>query len=182
MTFLLRRPSLSLLAAASLTYQDVGATSGPLPTGYRHVTRSAHLGHGREAFDGCSSLVLTWEMHRRAGLSVHPSDPVAQEGSVVALIFGASKFGVVFPCRVVYVVEKPERRGFAYGTLPGHPEEGEESFMVTHEADGSVVLRITAFSRPANALSRFGGPLTRRVQDWMTDRYVAALQPTNTAR
>jgi uncharacterized protein (UPF0548 family) len=30
------------------------------------------------------------------------------------------------PCRVVYVLDEPERRGFAYGTLPGHPESGEE--------------------------------------------------------
>jgi uncharacterized protein (UPF0548 family) len=181
-SFLLRSPPLSVLAAASLTYQDVGGTSGPLPIGYRHVARVAHLGFGREVFDRCSSLVLSWEMHRRAGLSVHASDPIALEGSVVALVFGASRFGVVCPCRVVYVVDEPGRRGFAYGTLPGHPEEGEESFMVAHEPDGSVVLCITAFSRPANALSRLGGPLTRRVQDWITGRYVAALQPRNTAR
>jgi uncharacterized protein (UPF0548 family) len=179
-SFLWQIPPLSVLAAASLTYRDVGATSGPLPIGYRHVTRVAPLGFGREDFDRCSSLVLSWEMHRRAGLSVHPSNPVAVEGSVVALVLGGSRFGVVCPCRVVYVVEEPGRRGFAYGTLPGHPEEGEESFIVAHEPDGSVVLRITAFSRPANALSRLGGPLTRRVQDWFTDRYVAAVQPRNT--
>jgi uncharacterized protein (UPF0548 family) len=100
-----------------------------------------------------------------------------REGAVVALVFGASRFGVVSPCRVVYVVEEPGKRGFAYGTLPGNPEQGEECFVVELKPDGSVVLRITAFSRPANPLSRLGGPLTRWVQDWMTDRYVAALQP-----
>ena len=26
------------------------------------------------------------------------------------------------PCRVVYVIDEPDVRGFAYGTLPGHPE------------------------------------------------------------
>jgi uncharacterized protein (UPF0548 family) len=80
------------------------------------------------------------------------------EGSVVALVFGASRFGVVRPCRVVYVVEEPGRRGFAYGTLPGHLEEGEESFIVANEPDGSVGLHIIAFSRPANALSRSVDP------------------------
>ena len=114
-------------------------------------------------------------MHRRAGLVVHASHPVARVGSVVALVFGASRFGLVLPCKVVYVVEEARRRGFAYGTLPGHPEQGEESFIVVHEHDGSVVLRITAFSRPASALSRLGGPLTRWVQDWMTERYLAAV-------
>jgi uncharacterized protein (UPF0548 family) len=101
---------------------------------------------------------------------------------VVALVFGASRCGLVLPCRVVYVVEEPRRRGFAYGTLPGHPEQGEESFIVVQEDDGSVVFRITAFSRPASALSRLGGPLTRWVQDWMTERYLAAAQPKDAAR
>ena len=34
------------------------------------------------------------------------------------------------PARVVYVVDEPARRGFAYGTLHGHPESGEEAFLV----------------------------------------------------
>ena len=93
---------------------------------------------------------------------------------MVALVLGASRFGLVLPCKVVYVVEGARRRGFAYGTLPGHPEQGEESFIVVHEHDGSVVFRITAFSKPASALSRLGGPFTRWVQDWMTERYLAA--------
>jgi uncharacterized protein (UPF0548 family) len=181
-TILVRRPSLSALETASVTYPEVGATAGRLPTGYRHVTRVAIIGHGRVAFDQCSAAVLSWEMHRRAGLSVHASHPVAVEGAVVALVLGGSRFGVVCPCRVVYVVEEPRRRGFAYGTLPGHPEQGEESFMVAHDPDDSVVLHVSAFSRPANALSRLGGPLTRWVQDWMTDRYVAAAQPNDVAR
>jgi uncharacterized protein (UPF0548 family) len=120
-------------------------------------------------------------MHRRAGLSVQASHATAQEGAVVALVLGGSRIGLVLPCRVVYVVDEPGRRGFAYGTLPGHPEQGEESFMVSHEPDGSVVLRIAAFSRPANALSRLGGPLARWVQDRMTNRYIdAARRPSPT--
>lgn len=181
-TILLRRPSLSALAAMSLTYREVGATSGRLPAGYRQVTRVAHLGSGQETFDECSAAVLSWEMHRRAGLTVHASHPVAQTDAVVALVFGASRFGVVSPCRVVYLVDEPRRRGFAYGTLPGHPEQGEESFIVELNSDSSVVLSITAFSRPATALSRLGAPLTRWVQDWMTDRYVAAVRRTAAAR
>ena len=39
------------------------------------------------------------------------------------------------PCRVVYVVDEPDRRGFAYGTLPGHPESGEELFLVRYDPD-----------------------------------------------
>jgi uncharacterized protein (UPF0548 family) len=93
-------------------------------------------------------------MHRRAGLSIHASHPTAQEGAAVALVLGGSRIGLVLPCRVVHVVDEPRRRGFAYGTLPGHPEQGEESFMVRHEPDGSVVLRIAACSWPARPSGR----------------------------
>ena len=30
---------------------------------------------------------------------------------------------------VVYIIHEPDRQGFAYGTLPGHPESGDEALM-----------------------------------------------------
>ena len=44
------------------------------------------------------------------------------------------------PARVVYVIDEPLRKGFAYGTLPGHPETGEEAFIVEYRDDDSVWL------------------------------------------
>jgi uncharacterized protein (UPF0548 family) len=35
------------------------------------------------------------------------------------------------PCRVIYTITEPRRKGFAYGTLPGHPESGEEAFTIS---------------------------------------------------
>jgi uncharacterized protein (UPF0548 family) len=84
--------------------------------------------------------------------------------------------GVVVPCRVVYVINEPSRSGFAYGTLPGHPEKGEEAFVVELSTDGQVHLVIRAFSRPATLLARAGGPLTRAIQELITERYVRALR------
>jgi uncharacterized protein (UPF0548 family) len=34
---------------------------------------------------------------------------------------------------VVYVVDEHDRRGFAYGTLRGRPESGEELFAVGYD-------------------------------------------------
>ena len=68
------------------------------------------------------------------------------------------------PCPVVYVIDEEDRRGFAYGTLPGHPESGEEAFIVQIADDEEVTATIKAFSRPASLLARIGGPVTRRVQ------------------
>jgi uncharacterized protein (UPF0548 family) len=73
-------------------------------------------------------------------------------------------------------VEEPNRRGFAYGTLPGHPESGEEAFFVERTPQDQVWLDIRAFSRPARLYSRLGGPMTRKVQGLITDRYIDALR------
>ncbi|GAA4470804.1 hypothetical protein GCM10023170_088220 [Phytohabitans houttuyneae] len=83
---------------------------------------------------------------------------------------------LMIPCRVVYVVDEADRRGFAYGTLPGHPEQGEEAFLMTRASTGEVNLHIRAFSRPATLLARGGGKFTRTIQEYATDRYVKAIQ------
>lgn len=174
MAILLRHPPLSDLAEAQVTYAEVGATASDMPAGYRHVVRRDRLGHGTDVFDRCAAGLLTWRVHRDAGLHLRASHTPAQVDAVVSQLVGTRTLGLVAPCKVVYVVDEPRRQGFAYGTLPGHPETGEEAFVVCHDEDGSVALEITAFSRSANVLSRLGGPVTRLVQDRMTDRYVAA--------
>ncbi len=57
----------------------------------------------------------------------------------------------------------------------GHPEIGEEAFVMQLQDDESVTLEITAFSRPRSWYARLSGPLGRAVQDLVTDRYVRAL-------
>ena len=84
---------------------------------------------------------------------------------MVARIFGVWWLNA---CRIVYAVseEGPVNRfGFAYGTLPEHPESGEERFTVEwHQADDSVWYDILAFSRPHHVLARLGYPYVRRLQ------------------
>ncbi|RVW04116.1 DUF1990 domain-containing protein [Rhodococcus xishaensis] len=153
-----------------LTYPEVGATAGELPSGYRHVRRSIHLGRGEDTFLAASEALLGWNMHRRAGLRVHADTPTVEPGTDVVLRW----FGFTIPCRVVYVVDQPNRRGFAYGTLSGHPESGEERFCVERDADGTVQATITAFSRPGRWFTRLGDPIARAVQRHMTRRYLRA--------
>jgi uncharacterized protein (UPF0548 family) len=76
----------------------------------------------------------------------------------------------------VYAVDEPRRRGFAYGTLPGHPENGEEAFVIEHHDDDAVSFTITAFSRPATRLARIAGPLGRIAQRRITARYLRSIQ------
>lgn len=156
------------LADAELTYAEVGRTAGALPAGYHHLTHCAPIGHGQQLFTDAGDAVLQWQVQIRAGLEVSASSPSAIPGAVLILGMGIGPLRLGAPCRVVYVVDEPRRRGFAYGTLAGHPESGEEAFMVEHHGDGTVSFAITAFSRPSTWLAKIAGPLGRIVQDRMT--------------
>ncbi|MCL2534102.1 MAG: DUF1990 domain-containing protein [Nocardiaceae bacterium] len=158
-------------AARELTYQEVGATAGELPAGYRHIRESAFIGRGEDTFLAASDALMRWDVHRRAGLRVSADAPIAAAGATVELRW----FGFTIPCRVVYAIDEPDRRGFAYGTLSGHPESGEERFCVERDPDGSVRATITAFSRPGRWFTRLGDPVARAVQREMTRRYLRAL-------
>ncbi|MDX6395811.1 MAG: hypothetical protein QOJ73_6874 [Streptosporangiaceae bacterium] len=163
------------LSAVGLTYSEVGLTAGVLPPGYHHQRRTAAIGSGPDAFAGAASALLSWQVHLRAGLRVCPSSARAEPGAVLILGLGAGPLRVTAPCRVVYAVDEPGRRGFGYGTLPGHPECGEEAFIIERHADDTVSFTITAFSRPARRLAKAAGPVGRAVQRRTTTRYLRAL-------
>jgi uncharacterized protein (UPF0548 family) len=160
------------LAALPLTYSEVGATSGPLPDVYHHVQKSTVIGRGRRRFEEAADKGMRWGMLRGAGLRVDATSEVAAAGSEVLVHLGP----VAAPCRVVYVVEESDLRGFAYGTLPGHAESGEERFMVRYDPTTDEVLaEVTAFSRHATWWSRLGSPVTSVIQRVVTDRYLRSL-------
>jgi uncharacterized protein (UPF0548 family) len=167
------RPAAGRSGAAAFTYPEVGATAGePLPAGYHHVRQAFAIGRGPAAFAAASTELMEWRMHRRAGVRVtSPSPDPAAEGDVVLLTLGVGRLGIRAPCRVVYTVDADRRRGFAYGTLPGHPAVGEEAFVVEHGSDDVVRLLVTAFSRPGTWYARLGGPVTRLGQRIVTRRY-----------
>jgi uncharacterized protein (UPF0548 family) len=97
-------------------------------------------------------------MHRAAGMRVAASADRAAPGVRVTSTLGVFPLRLVAPCEVVWSVEGEDRIGFGYGTLPGHPARGEESFVVERQPDGRVELVITSFSLPADWRMRLGGP------------------------
>ncbi|MEX3644277.1 DUF1990 domain-containing protein [Mycolicibacterium porcinum] len=160
------------LEQLSLSYSEVGATAGELPAGYRHTRASAVIGTGRHRFDQAAADVLKWGMQRGAGLRVQATSEAAAVGTELIVRLGP----VPAPCRVVYVLDEADRRGFAYGTLAGHPESGEELFSVRYDpATDEVHAEVVAFSRPATWWSRLGGPLTRLLQRVVTRRYLTGI-------
>ncbi|QVI20897.1 DUF1990 domain-containing protein [Nocardia tengchongensis] len=98
-------------------------------------------------------------MQRGTGIFQHATTPTAQPGTELTVRLALGPIGVNAPCRVVYVLDDPNRRGFAYGTLPGHPESGEELFAVEYDpADDSVHGIIAAFSNPGTWYNPPGRP------------------------
>jgi uncharacterized protein (UPF0548 family) len=166
---------LQRLRQADLTYVEQGATQGDLPANYHHIRRQATLGKGPSRFADAASLLLRWDMHRRAGIRVQPSQSPVAEGAVAIQRLGIGIAAIQAPVRVVYVVDEPHRKGFAYGTLQGHPESGEESFVVELDDADAVTFTITAFSRPSWWITKVAAPVARDIQNWVTNRYLRSL-------
>ena len=163
---------LSDLATLPLSYTEVGATAGQLPDGYHHVHRSAAIGKGRQRFNEAGDRVMRWGMQRGAGIGVDATTEIAEVGSELLIALGP----IHAPCRVVYVLDDDDRRGFAYGTLPGHPETGEELFAVRYDPASDIVYaEVTAFSRHGTWWSRLGAPVTALMQRLVTNRYMTAV-------
>jgi len=156
----------------AFTYSEVGATAGatatasPLPAGYRHLRHTTRIASAQDGVDltALGEWILTWRMHRALGVGIAPSAPRAAAGVRVDVTLGprlgpGRRLGVTAPCQVVWSVADGTRAGFAYGTLPGHPECGEEAFVLERAPDGSLRFTVTAFSRPARWYTRAAGPL-----------------------
>jgi uncharacterized protein (UPF0548 family) len=171
----MRAELVSQLASAELTYHNAGATKSTLPTGYHHQNTARVIGSGPEAFSAAAAELLSWQAHLRAGLRVTASTATAEPGTVVLLGIGFGPTKMRAPCRVIYTITEPQRRGFAYGTLRGYPESGEEAFTISHRDDGLVVFTITPFSRPATTAARAAGPLGLLIQRHFTQAYLRAL-------
>jgi uncharacterized protein (UPF0548 family) len=166
----------------ALTYADVGATLAPgapgeLPAGYHHARAARSLGQGDDVFAAAREGIERWQLHRRQGFRVAPAEPpIAPETEVISAIPLAGPLYVLAACRIVGVVDGPDRFGFAYGTLRLHPASGEEAFVVGRDATGVVRAEITAFSRPYHPVVRLGARVARRQQARATEGYLDALQ------
>ncbi|MFC0531267.1 DUF1990 family protein [Phytohabitans kaempferiae] len=156
--------------ATPTTYPEVGHTRrGPLPAGYRHMRHRTRLGAGDAVFAVAAQAVLSWRMHRAMRVGIDPSAPRADAGVTVVTRPGVGPLRLTAPCVVVWAEDGPERAGFGYGTTAGHPFSGEEAFVVTRDADGSVWLDVVSFSRPAQPWVRLAGPAA----PWFQRAYAA---------
>ena len=160
------------------------------------LLESRVIGHDRDDFRLARDRILSWQMHRDAGVRVSASDVrvafdvgddtdtiyqglSVYQGLRVKLSIGVGPILIPAPCEVVAVIDGDggEEAGFAYGTLAGHPEQGEEAFLVQMTDDGTVVGSVAAFSRPV-PWAAVGASVMQRAQRIIAHRYLSAMLPT----
>src|ERR1700759_5179953 len=114
-----------------VTYPEVGLTrASTLPAGCPHDRVQLRIGQGELDWERAKDAIRLWKALAYAGMTVAPADAAVQGGptSIASRTFGPVTS--LAPCRIIYVPDEAHRFGFGYGTLPGHPERGEEAFHV----------------------------------------------------
>ena len=167
------------------------------PDGYRHFESAYFAGRGRDTFDHCAEELLHWEVKIRSGFDIdvdgsadstdrasgssasaktaHRS-PHVERGQELTIRVRLGPFRLPEPSRVIDVIETEDRCGFTYGTKPGHPITGEESFILIRTADDRVFLVLRSVSRAGLGIWRLGEPCVRLAQIIYRRRYGRALR------
>jgi len=160
-----------------VTYDHIGSTI--FPTRWPERRPSVHhriVGSGPTAFAAAVAGLRVWAPQRGIGARIHPPDNPVDVGTTVLIVLPFGPVAIVAPNRIVAVIDEPGVFGFAYGTLPGHPESGEESFVVRQAPDGTVTATVSVDARPDNLPGRLAAPVVTALQRVAIRGYLAALE------
>lgn len=102
--------------------------------------------------------------------------PRVEPGQEPTIRVRLGPFRLPEPSRVIDVFEAEDRCGFTYGTKPGHPITGEESFILIRTADDRVFLVLRSVSLAGLGIWRLGEPFVRLAQIIYRRRYGRALR------
>jgi uncharacterized protein (UPF0548 family) len=178
-----------VLSERALTYDGAGVTltggnQQVGSAGFHGYERTVLLGHGSSLWAFASAEILRWGVKTRSGFSVESDGPSTGGAGLGHPVVAGDRWWLIAhlgplrihePVQVVAVVDKPDRKGFAYGTLAGHPVRGEEAFVVDRRTDGSVWLTIRSLTRPASGLWGAVYPVAVLAQRLYRRRYFRSL-------
>ena len=161
---------------APFSYDHVGSTLDPERCDGPGVSRSVvEVGTGAAAFTAARHALRTWVPQRGIGAEIHPPAQAVAPGATVLVLPRLGPVGIVAPDRVVDVIDEPRRFAFAYGTLVGHPERGEESFTAEHLDDDRVTFTIRVHAGPGTLAAQVAAPLVRWLQAAALRGYLRAV-------
>ena len=170
------------------SYSEVGFTLSEVEVPverYNLDHNRIQIGQGSAAFDAACDALRRWRQFPPAWTRIYPADTPLAAGQVVAMVCRVFGLWWLNSCRIVYTLDENEngtrRFGFAYGTLPGHVEQGEERFSVELDEQQRVWYDLRAFSRPCHWAPRLAYPLARQQQRRFVKDSQAALQAAVTS-
>jgi len=148
------------------SYKEVGASKDVIPKTYPINHHRIQIGCGAETFARAKNAVQTWAMYKLEWTRLYPPKVPIGAGESVVVVVNHLFCWSMNPCRIVYVLEESgavEKFSFAFGTLPGHSETGEERFTVEWRRDDDTVwYELLAFARPHHILAK----IVRRSCGW----------------
>ncbi len=150
------------------SYKEVGASKNVVPENYPINHHRIQIGSGTEIFVRAKNALQSWAMYKLEWTRLYPPETPIAIGENIIVVVNHLFCWSMNPCRIIYVLEESgaiERFGFAFGTLPGHSEEGEERFTVEWRRDDNTVwYELLAFARPHHILAKIGSPFVRLLQ------------------
>ncbi len=175
------------LLAKKFNYSHVGITKADkaslTPSLQKHVDEDTEeIGTGVDRWEYAGRQTLSWGIQKHAGYSILPvngaltPEPAVMEPEMTVQL--RRRFGPLvmsMPVRVIYVLDEPRRKGFAFGTLAGHPVSGEVAFLVEHKSDDSVHFTLRSFSGPGKGLWAFAYPVVLLLRGGLKNTYFEAL-------
>lgn len=164
--------------ALPFTYEGVGATAdeAAIPAGYAIDRMSVTLGRDEAVFTAAKQGLKAWQQFQLGWCEAWPRTTPIRHDETVAVVARSMGTWWTNAARIVYAIDEANRFGFAYGTLPGHVEMGEELFLLERDAaSGETIYSILAFSRPRHPLAKLGRPMVRRLQQRFRDDSAAAM-------
>ena len=160
------RARLAAWESQPFNYTELGTTRSEAPApGLCSDRASVLLGHGAACIERARSALARWAQFDLGWVELCFPERAPSPGALVAVRVKTYGLWTLNPTRVLYTLDEEARHGYAYGTLVGHVEAGEERFLVEHDpGDGAVRYTILARSRPAHPLVRLALPLARHAQ------------------
>ncbi|NYD55437.1 uncharacterized protein (UPF0548 family) [Microbacterium pseudoresistens] len=137
----------------------------------------AAVGHGDDLWNRAAADLLRWKVKRRSGFSVDDAGPVRSGArpTMTARVLGVR---IPEPIEVLDVTQSPDRVGFVYRTLPGHPVDGCEAFLMHRAAsEDTIFLTIRSLTRASDSRPwRALFPLLALAQRAVRRRYLKSLR------
>ncbi len=186
--------------ASPFNYSEIGATKSMdtlalARSGYRASENRIQIGSGQRRWEHAWGETLSWGIQRKSGYTVSPvqgrqpnpgslttphaaelGPELVREGMEVQLRKRIGPLRLKMPIRVVYTIDEPARKGFAFGTLKGHPVSGEAAFTVERNLENdSVWFTLRSLSGPGKGIWFLTYPLVLLLRPGIRNSYINAL-------